>query len=222
MAALTSLWVQTARSQLEACCVVGWLHTTPCCANPAVLLQVGSYSAFFVRLLMFVSAPVTWPIGRLLDWLLGDEQTVRAGPRGQAGSASSCTAGSWQQRSVNIRGVAFWSASSVAPVAGRQRLARAPAAVPPLPHHAARCCVVLSARAAAADRPPQALFRRAQLKALVGLHSSAEGLGGNLSADEISIITGALDLTSKTAWTAMTPLDKVRGAGVVLKHCECA
>jgi metal transporter CNNM len=55
----------------------------------------------------------------------------------------------------------------------------------------------------------QALFRRAQLKALVGLHSSAEGLGGNLSADEISIITGALDLTSKTAWTAMTPLDKV-------------
>jgi hypothetical protein len=55
----------------------------------------------------------------------------------------------------------------------------------------------------------QALFRRAQLKALVGLHSSAEGLGGNLSADEISIITGALDLTSKTACTAMTPLDKV-------------
>jgi hypothetical protein len=42
----------------------------------AAALQVGSYSAWFVRLLMFVSAPVTWPIGRLLDWLLGDEQTV--------------------------------------------------------------------------------------------------------------------------------------------------
>jgi hypothetical protein len=109
----------------------------------------------------------------------------------------------------------------------------------------------------------QALFRRAQLKALVGLHSSAEGLGGNLTADEISIITGvcaaclvamavsargggdrewlagaphapsrhwklnvlllrcccclcggaaaagALDLTAKTAWTAMTPINKV-------------
>jgi hypothetical protein len=55
----------------------------------------------------------------------------------------------------------------------------------------------------------QALFRRAQLKALVGLHGSAEGLGGNLSLDEISIITGALDLTSKTACTAMTPLEKV-------------
>jgi metal transporter CNNM len=64
----------------------------------------------------------------------------------------------------------------------------------------------------------QALFRRAQLKALVGLHSSAEGLGGNLSADEISIITGALDLTSKTAWTAMTPLDKVSmGLSIVLQ-----
>jgi hypothetical protein len=56
----------------------------------------------------------------------------------------------------------------------------------------------------------QAYFRRAQLKALVGLHSTDEGLGGTLSADEISIITGALDLTSKTAWAAMTPLDKVR------------
>jgi hypothetical protein len=66
----------------------------------------------------------------------------------------------------------------------------------------------------------QALFRRAQLKALVGLHSSAEGLGGNLSADEISIITGALDLTSKTACTAMTPLDKVR-KGVVSPPLCC-
>jgi hypothetical protein len=41
-----------------------------------VLLQVGSYSAFFVRLLMVVSAPIAWPIGKLLDRLLGDEQTV--------------------------------------------------------------------------------------------------------------------------------------------------
>eukprot|EP00878_Enallax_costatus_P027684 GHUV01029827.1.p1 GENE.GHUV01029827.1~~GHUV01029827.1.p1 ORF type:complete len:584 (+),score=81.51 GHUV01029827.1:159-1910(+) len=92
-------------------------------------LQVGSYSAWFVRLLMIISSPLSWPIGKFIDWLLGEEHT--------------------------------------------------------------------------------ALFRRAQLKALVGLHSTDEGLGGNLTADEISIITGALDLTSKTAWTAMTPLDKV-------------
>jgi metal transporter CNNM len=51
-------------------------------------------------------------------------------------------------------------------------------------------------------------MRRAQLKALVGLHAQEEG--GVLSPDEISIITGALDLTSKTAGSAMTPLDKVR------------
>jgi hypothetical protein len=67
----------------------------------------------------------------------------------------------------------------------------------------------------------QAYFRRAQLKALVGLHSSDEGLGGTLSADEISIITGALDLTSKTAWAAMTPLDKVRmRCDVMLLHVQ--
>eukprot|EP00879_Flechtneria_rotunda_P033728 GHRR01037447.1.p1 GENE.GHRR01037447.1~~GHRR01037447.1.p1 ORF type:complete len:153 (+),score=37.45 GHRR01037447.1:74-532(+) len=56
----------------------------------------------------------------------------------------------------------------------------------------------------------QGFFRRAQLKALVGLHATDEGLGGNLTPDEISIITGALDLTSKTAWAAMTPINKVR------------
>ena len=56
----------------------------------------------------------------------------------------------------------------------------------------------------------QALFRRGQLKALVDVHSQAEGLGGNLSMEEISIIRGALDLTSKIAIAGMTPLEKVR------------
>lgn len=55
----------------------------------------------------------------------------------------------------------------------------------------------------------QALFRRGQLKALVDLHSETEGLGGQLAAEEINVIRGALDLTSKTAAQGMTPLDKV-------------
>ena len=54
----------------------------------------------------------------------------------------------------------------------------------------------------------QALFRRAQLKALVDLHSTTEGMGGYLAEDEINIIRGALDLTGKQAMVAMTPLDK--------------
>lgn len=55
----------------------------------------------------------------------------------------------------------------------------------------------------------QAVFRRPQFKALVSIHSQAEGLGGNLSTDEISVIQGALDLGSKYASACMTPLDKV-------------
>lgn len=56
----------------------------------------------------------------------------------------------------------------------------------------------------------QALFRRAQLKALVDIHSSSEGMmGGYLTNEEISIIRGALDLSGKRAMQAMTPLDKV-------------
>ena len=59
----------------------------------------------------------------------------------------------------------------------------------------------------------QALFRRAQLKALVDIHSTefqSEGLGGGyLLNEEINIIRGALDMTEKKAFVGMTPLDKV-------------
>ncbi|KAG6483640.1 hypothetical protein ZIOFF_060292 [Zingiber officinale] len=52
-----------------------------------------------------------------------------------------------------------------------------------------------------------ALFRRAQLKALVSIHSLEAGKGGELTHDETTIISGALDLTEKTAEAAMTPIE---------------
>ncbi|KAF7818298.1 DUF21 domain-containing protein [Senna tora] len=52
-----------------------------------------------------------------------------------------------------------------------------------------------------------ALFRRAQLKALVSIHSLEAGKGGELTHDETTIISGALDLTEKTAKEAMTPIE---------------
>ncbi|KAL3531365.1 hypothetical protein ACH5RR_010687 [Cinchona calisaya] len=52
-----------------------------------------------------------------------------------------------------------------------------------------------------------ALFRRAQLKALVSIHSQEAGKGGELTHDETTIISGALDLTEKTAEEAMTPIE---------------
>ncbi|CAN1751508.1 DUF21 domain-containing protein At4g14240 [Linum perenne] len=51
------------------------------------------------------------------------------------------------------------------------------------------------------------LFRRAQLKALVSIHSQEAGKGGELTHDETTIIAGALDLTEKTAEEAMTPIE---------------
>ncbi|XP_022999808.1 DUF21 domain-containing protein At4g14240-like [Cucurbita maxima] len=53
----------------------------------------------------------------------------------------------------------------------------------------------------------EALFRRAQLKALVSIHSLEAGKGGELTHDETTIISGALDLTEKTAEEAMTPIE---------------
>ncbi|KAK8486714.1 hypothetical protein V6N11_069076 [Hibiscus sabdariffa] len=51
------------------------------------------------------------------------------------------------------------------------------------------------------------LFRRAQIKALVSIHSQEAGKGGELTHDETTIISGALDLTEKTAAEAMTPIE---------------
>ncbi|KAJ4833760.1 hypothetical protein Tsubulata_036244 [Turnera subulata] len=53
-----------------------------------------------------------------------------------------------------------------------------------------------------------ALLRRAELKTLVGFHSNEAGKGGELSSYETTIISGALDLTLKTAKDAMTPLSE--------------
>lgn len=60
------------------------------------------------------------------------------------------------------------------------------------------------------------LFRRAQLKALVDIHGSRErgGHGGELTADETMIISGALDLSHKTVASVMTPLARVVGCAV--------
>eukprot|EP00798_Chlamydomonas_sp_ICE-L_P001234 gene1234-32578_t len=92
-------------------------------------LMVGAYSAWFVRLLMFICFPVAWPISKLLDKVLGTEHS--------------------------------------------------------------------------------ALFRRAQLKALVDVHGQDAGFGGTLTVDECNVIRGALDMTTKIAMKSMTPLDKV-------------
>ncbi|XP_073019628.1 DUF21 domain-containing protein At5g52790-like [Primulina eburnea] len=54
-----------------------------------------------------------------------------------------------------------------------------------------------------------ALLRRAELKTLVDMHGNEAGKGGELTHDETTIISGALDLTEKTARDAMTPLSEV-------------
>ena len=54
------------------------------------------------------------------------------------------------------------------------------------------------------------LFRRPQLKALVDIHGAQGGHGGDLSTDETTIISGALDMTHKSVESAMTPVGRVR------------
>lgn len=90
-------------------------------------LAIGANLIWLVRILMIVCYPVMWPVGKLLDLLLGHNDA--------------------------------------------------------------------------------GLFRRAQLKALVSIHAKEEGKGGELTHDETTIISGALDLTLKSAEEAMTPIE---------------
>ncbi|XP_062119159.1 DUF21 domain-containing protein At4g14240-like, partial [Humulus lupulus] len=89
-------------------------------------LAVGSNFVWLVRILMIICYPISYPIGKILDWVLGHNE---------------------------------------------------------------------------------ALFRQAQLKVLVSIHSQEAGKGGELTHDETKIISGALDLTEKTAEEAMTPIE---------------
>ncbi|KAK7380381.1 hypothetical protein VNO78_32891 [Psophocarpus tetragonolobus] len=52
------------------------------------------------------------------------------------------------------------------------------------------------------------LLRRSELKTFVDLHANEAGKGGELSHHETSIITGAIDLTQKTAQDAMTSISE--------------
>ncbi|CAN6302488.1 unnamed protein product [Urochloa humidicola] len=53
-----------------------------------------------------------------------------------------------------------------------------------------------------------ALMRRAELKTLVDMHGNEAGKGGELTHDETTIITGALEMTQKIAKDAMTPISE--------------
>ncbi|XP_021722556.1 DUF21 domain-containing protein At1g47330-like [Chenopodium quinoa] len=91
-------------------------------------LVVGATLAPFVRVLLWLFFPISYPISKVLDWMLGKGQT--------------------------------------------------------------------------------ALLRRAELKTFVNFHGNEAGKGGDLTHDETTIITGALEMTEKTAKDAMTLISK--------------
>ncbi|VVB15745.1 unnamed protein product [Arabis nemorensis] len=53
------------------------------------------------------------------------------------------------------------------------------------------------------------LLTRAELKSLVYMHGNEAGKGGELTQDETTIISGALDMSQKSAKDAMTPFSEV-------------
>ena len=246
-------------------------------------LAVGAYSAWFVQVLMALTSPLSYPLSRLLDWVLGSEHTARS-------KSSSCPACSclseraianvcrqvlfvagledyvnppgrrackhndvWHHRGGRVvwaqrtfwrtqlrgdtgktvkkweRGVAGYLLVHAADsemgraqcagglcgdgvekddvCGGGHLLAHAAGASAGHPWAEAPRAAHWSDHAVSAT---QGIFRRTQLKAMLDIHGVEEGLGGDLTADEIGIIRGALDLSHKTAATCMTPYDKAR------------
>jgi metal transporter CNNM len=58
-------------------CVAGSLllaaSLAPCCAVPRYGVAIGSTLAPLVRVLMLLCAPISWPLSKLLDVVLGHE-----------------------------------------------------------------------------------------------------------------------------------------------------
>ncbi|KAL0476284.1 hypothetical protein AKO1_010896 [Acrasis kona] len=92
-------------------------------------LAVGGNLFWFVWILIFISAPISWPLGKLLDLILGDSHGI--------------------------------------------------------------------------------VYKRQELKELMDFHAEESKEGGSLSADEVMVIKGALQLSEKTVENIMTPIDKV-------------
>ncbi|KAH7909012.1 hypothetical protein BJ138DRAFT_1011658 [Hygrophoropsis aurantiaca] len=53
------------------------------------------------------------------------------------------------------------------------------------------------------------MYRRAELKELIAMHSSMSSLGGDLKSDTVTIIGATLDLQEKVVKQAMTPIEDV-------------
>ncbi|RUS14092.1 hypothetical protein BC937DRAFT_94350, partial [Endogone sp. FLAS-F59071] len=53
------------------------------------------------------------------------------------------------------------------------------------------------------------IYRRAELKELIALHSESFNAGGDLEKDAVTILQGALEMQDKTVREAMTPIDNV-------------
>ncbi|WCJ32088.1 hypothetical protein M5689_013531 [Euphorbia peplus] len=66
-----------------------------------------------------------------------------------------------------------------------------------------------------------ALFRRAELKTLVHMHGNEAGKGGELTHDETTIISGALELSEKEAKDAMSPISETFSVDVNAKLDRC-
>jgi metal transporter CNNM len=64
------------------------------------------------------------------------------------------------------------------------------------------------------------LLGRAELKSLVYMHGNEAGKGGELTHDETTIISGALDMSQKSAKDAMTPVSQIFSLDINFKLDE--
>ena len=55
--------------------------------------QVGAYLAWPVRILMFITGIITWPISKVLDWILGEESALFRWARAQGCCICVCGGG---------------------------------------------------------------------------------------------------------------------------------
>lgn len=202
---------------------------------------------------MLVTSPISWPLAKVLDRLLGEESALFrrhelnalislhaemqhdgsgawTAAASQAAQVAGCGVGSWSLEGETKRVHVVWRAVGVeagGPGSGLWAAVHESAGVTIIMHrllrqgrsHMLLLSCACAAPAAACTSASSNLHRRRPSR--LPLCPAAAAVGA-LTADEATVIKGALDLANKTAESVMTPLPKVRQglAGVCLCGCS--
>ncbi|KAG9414607.1 hypothetical protein AC1031_008012 [Aphanomyces cochlioides] len=155
----------------------------------------------FVRVLMFLAFPLAYPIAKLLDYWLGEDHEFSRYKRKELKALVALhhkQSQKWLQKEPTNRDLSIHIPSSTTPLLEEQKTYGAVLLTAPPPIH-----TILEEPENAIAAPSVPSYDPPETPSLYSM------TGTHLHNDEVAIIHGAMDMSTKTVAMIMTPFDKV-------------